>query len=89
MQALTAMGIRPQSGEAPASFMERAQTTLGGKPPLVGLGKALCISRYSAHTLARVQVGKAEKTYRALLARMTVRQKAHLFTARLVHGLKP
>lgn len=89
VQALTAMGIRPQSGEAPASFMERAQTALGGKPPLVGLGKALCISRYSAHTLARVQVGKAEKTYRALLARMTVRQKAHLFTARLVHGLKP
>ena len=89
VQALTAMGIRPQSGEAPASFMERAQTTLGGKPPLVGLGKALCISRYSAHTLARVQVGKAEKTYHALLARMTVRQKAHLITARLVHGLKP
>ena len=89
VQALTAMGIRPQSGEAPASFMERAQTALGDKPLLVGLGKALCISRYSAHTLARVQVGKAEKTYRALLARMTVRQKAHLFTARLVHGLKP
>lgn len=88
VQALTAMGIRPQSGEAPASFMERAQAALCAKPPLVGLGKALCISRYSAHTLARVQVGKAEKTYRALLGRMTIRQKARLFAARLVHGLK-
>lgn len=89
VQALTAMSIRPQCGEAPASFMERAQTALGGKPPLVGLGKALCISRYSAHTLARVQVGKAEKTYRALLARMTLGQKVRLYAARLVHGLKP
>ena len=89
VQALTAMGIAPQCGEAPASFMERAQTALGGKPPLVGLGKALCISRYSVHNLARVQVGKAEKTYRALLARTTLMQKARLYAGRLIHGLKP
>ena len=89
VQALAAMGIRPQCGEAPASFMERAQTALGSNPPLVGLGKALCISRYSAHNLARVQVGKAEKTYRALLARMTIGQRVRMYAKRLAHGLRP
>ena len=88
VQALTAMGIAPHFGEAPASFMERAQTALGGKPPLSGLGKALCISRYSAHTLARVQVGKAQSTYRVLLRRMTLRQRVRMYARRLVHGLK-
>ena len=88
VQALTAMGIAPHFGEAPASFMERAQTALGGKPPLSGLGKALCISRYSAHTLARMQVGKAQSTYCALLRRMTLRQRVRMYARRLVHGLK-
>ena len=88
VQALTALGIAPHGGEAPASYMERAQTTLGGTPPLSGLGKALCISRYSAHKLARVQVGRAQNTYRALLRRMTLRQRIRMYARRLVHGLK-
>ena len=88
VQALTALGIAPHCGEAPASYMERAQTALGDNPPLSGLGKALCISRYSAHNLARVQVGKAQSTYRALLRRMTLGQRIRMYAGRLVHGLK-
>lgn len=87
-QALTAMGIPSMGGEAPASYMERAQSKLGGKPALTALGKAVCISRYSPYNLARVQVEKAERTYRALLARMNPLQKARMFASRLIHGLK-
>lgn len=86
-EALLCMGIAPLAGEAPASFIDRAQTILGETPNLYALGKSLCISRYSAHTLARVQVERAEKTYRALLARLKPHQRLRLYARRFFRGI--
>ena len=82
------MGIVAVQGEAPASYMERAQNELGGKPVLSTLGKALCISRYSPYRLARVQVERAQRTYRQLLERLTPLQRLRLYWRRLLHGLR-
>lgn len=87
-QALLCLGIAPEPGEGPASYMERAQAALGGNPLLTGLGRALCISRYSAHKLSRVQVEKAEKTYLALLKRMKPLQRLRMYMRRVMKGVK-
>lgn len=86
--ALLCMGIPMLGGEAPASYMQRAQDALGGKPSLISLSETVCLARYSAHKLARSRCAKAEKTYRALLSRMTLRQRAALYLRRLVRGTR-
>lgn len=86
-EALLCLGIPALSGEGPASHLARAGEILGGKPDLSGLGKAICIARYSAHKVARIQVQKAEKTYLALLKRATPLQKTKLYVRRLVRGV--
>ena len=88
VQALRCMGIADEPSEGAASYMERAQEALGGKPTLLPLGRALCISRYSAHKLSRTQLGKAEAIYEALLRRMTLPQRLKLLAVRLVRGTK-
>ena len=88
VQALTAMGIPALPGEAPASYMERAQEQLGHSLALTKLGRAVCIARYSPHKLPRASLAKAEKTYRALIARMTLRQKLRFWLLRLHRGLR-
>ena len=64
--ALLCMGIAPLPGEAPASFLWRAQTQLHDAVKLTGLGKALCVAQYSGRTLKRTQPERAQKVYAAL-----------------------
>lgn len=77
-------GHRRYAGEAPATFLLRAQTQLGEAVKLTTLGKALCVAQYSAHTLKRTQPERAEKTYSDLLALMKPMQKLRLYLRRLL-----
>ena len=81
------MGIRAAPGEAPASFLLRAQEQLDGQPPLTRVGKALCIAAYSSYRLKPSQVEHAGRVYRALVGRMTLRQRLSLYAGRLLRGL--
>lgn len=83
-EVLLCMGIAAMPGEAPATFLLRAQTQLGDAVKLTTLGKALCVAQYSAHTLKRTQPERAEKTYSDLLARMKPMQKLRLYVRRLL-----
>lgn len=83
-EALLCMGIAAMPGEAPATFLLRAQTQLGDAVKLTTLGKALCVAQYSAHTLKRTQPERAEKTYSDLLALMKPVQKLRLYVRRLL-----
>lgn len=88
-EALLCMGIRAAPGEAPATFLLRAQQALGNRVKLTTLGKALCIVRYSPYKLNRTQPERAQKTYLALLGIMRLPQKAHLYARRLIYGSAP
>lgn len=88
VQALCCMGAPPSNGEAPASYMDRVQAQLDVKPPLTELGQAICLARYSPHKLSRTHAAKAEKIYRALLARMTLRNKLRLTLTRIAKGVR-
>ena len=86
--ALLCMGIAPLPGEAPASFLWRAQGELHDAVKLTGLGKALCVAQYSGRTLKPIQPERARKVYAELLAQMTFRQRLRLYVRRLIHGLR-
>lgn len=86
--ALLCMGIAPLPGEAPASFLWRAQGELHDAVKLTGLGKALCVTQYSGRTLKRTQPERAQKVYAALFAQMTPRQKLRLFARRFIRGIR-
>lgn len=86
-EALLCLGLPALSDEGPASYLARAEEALGGSPVLSGLGKAVCIARYSAHKIARTQVQKAEKTYHALLKRMKPTQLVRLYARRIFRGV--
>ena len=85
---LLCMGIAPLPGEAPASFLWRAQGELHDAVKLTGLGKALCVAQYSGRTLKRTQPERAQKVYAALFAQMTPRQKLRLFARRFIRGIR-
>lgn len=86
--ALLCMGIAPLPGEAPASFLWRAQSELHDAVKLTGLGKALCVAQYSGRALKRTQPERAQKVYAALFAQMTPRQKLRLFARRFIRGIR-
>ena len=86
--ALLCMGIAPLPGEAPASFLWRAQGELHDAVKLTGLGKALCVAQYSGRTLKRTQPERAQKVYAALFAQMTTQQKLRLFARRFIRGIR-
>ncbi|MGN0775225.1 MAG: transglutaminase family protein [Candidatus Ventricola sp.] len=88
-QALTCLGLPLLPGEAPATYLLRAQQALDNRVTLITLGKALCLSRYSSHRLKPVAVQKAEKTYQAVYALLTPMQKLRLHAERFLHGIKP
>lgn len=88
-QALSCMSICAAPGEAPATFLLRAEQALSGNPLMTPLGKALCIARYSSRKPKSSQVKSAGETYRALLRRLTLRQKIGLYAQRLLHGIPP
>ena len=87
-EALLCMGIAPLPGEAPASFLWRAQSELHDAVKLTGLGKALCVAQYSGRALKHTQPERAQKVYAALLAQMTLRQKLRLYMRRFVRGIR-
>ena len=87
-EALRQLGITPLEGEAPATFLLRAQEKLVGKPPLIHMGKALCVARYSGHRLKPASCEKAEKTYRTVLDKLTPIMRLRLYARRLVRGTK-
>lgn len=86
--ALLCMGIAPLPGEAPASFLWRAQGELHDAVKLTGLGRALCVAQYSGRALKRTQPERAQKVYAALFAQMTPRQKLRLFARRFIRGIR-
>ena len=88
-EALLCMGIAPAPSEAPATFLTRAQHTLGDSVRLAHLMHCVCIARYSSHRLKSTHVSKAQKTYRSLFAMLTPAQKLRLFARRLIYGSKP
>lgn len=87
-EALRQLGIAPHEGEAPATFLLRAQETLGGKPPLIAMGKALCLARYSSHRVKSSSCEKAEKLYLAVLDKLTPVMRLRLYARRIVRGIK-
>ena len=87
-EALRQLGISPQAGEAPATFLLRAQELLGGKPSLIHMGKALCVARYSSRRVKPAVCEKAEKTYRAVLDKLTPVMRLKLYARRIVRGMK-
>ncbi|MBR3796932.1 MAG: hypothetical protein IKK34_13030 [Clostridia bacterium] len=87
-EALRQLGITSRPGEAPATFLLRAQETLHGKPPLLHMGKALCLARYSSRRLKPSACEKAERTYLAVLERLTPVMRFRLYLRRLMRGIK-
>lgn len=87
-EALLCMGIAPLPGEAPASFLWRAQNELHDAVKLTGLGKALCVAQYSGRALKRTQPERAQKVYAALLAQMTSMQRLRLYARRFIRGIR-
>lgn len=88
MQALAAMGITLQPGEAPATFLARAQDVLGGKVRLMPMGRALCAARYSRHRLKDVHAQRAEESYRQLLTLLTPLQRIRMHLYRFRFSVK-
>ncbi len=85
-EALRAMGIVPDAGEAPATFLHRAQQQLGGQIELLRLGRGVCAARYSRHKLSRKQLEHAQAVYAALLERLSLVQALRMYARRLVMG---
>lgn len=88
-QALAVMSLPLLPGEAPATYLLRAQEALDNRVTLITLGKSLCVARYSSHRLKPSAVQKAEKTYRAVYALLTPAQRLRLHAHRFLHGVKP
>ncbi len=87
-EALLCMGVVAQPGEAPASFLMRAQQALPTKVSFAPLGKALCVARYSRHRLKAVHADKAQQTYGRVFAMMTPAQTLRFFARRIRYGIK-
>ncbi|MGN0996314.1 MAG: transglutaminase family protein, partial [Candidatus Ventricola sp.] len=87
-EALLCLGITAQPGEAPASFLLRAQETLSNRVELLALGKALCVARYSGHRLKPAQAACGRTAYRDVLGCMTLRQRLRLYARRVRDGMK-
>ena len=87
-EALLCMGLPPQPGEAPASYLLRAQEALGGKVKLLDMGKALCVARYSRMRLKQKHAKIGERAYTGVLKLMTLRQKLRMYARRIRIGMK-
>ena len=87
-EALRAMGIVPEPDEAPATFLDRAQHTLGKSPDLMRLAKGVCAARYSRHKLSQKPIDHARSVYRALLERLSFTQVIRMYVRRILLGKK-
>lgn len=87
-EALACMGMPPRPGEAPATYLLRAEEALHGEVKLLDLGKALCVARYSRMRLKQKHVKIGERAYAGVLELMTIRQKARMYARRVRIGMK-
>ena len=87
-ETLRAMGLSPADGEAPATFLNRAQEQLGEQSELLSLGKSVCAARYSRHKLSKKQVEHAQAVYAALLERLSFAQAIRMYARRLLLGTR-
>lgn len=87
-EALRAMSITGAPGEAPATFLMRAQEQMNGEVELMRLGKSVCAARYSRHKLSPKHVENARRVYRTLLERMHPGQIIRMYARRLLLGKK-
>ena len=87
-EALICMGIPPLTSEAPATYLLRAQETLGGKVKLLDLGRALSAARYSRMRLKQKHTKIGARAYRGVLAMMTIGQKLKMYMRRVWFGMK-
>lgn len=87
-EALACMGLPPQPGEAPATYLLRAQEALGNRVRLLHMGRALCVARYSRMRLKQKHLKIGESAYRETFRLMTIRQKIKMYAHRLRFGMK-
>lgn len=87
-EALLCMGLPPLPGEAPATYLLRAQETLSGKVKLLDMGRALCVARYSRMRLKQKHAKIGERAYGGVLALMTIRQRLRMYARRVRLGMK-
>lgn len=87
-EALRALGVACAPGEAPATFLKRAQEQLSGEVELMRLGRSVCAARYSRHKLSKKHVENAQRVYAALLERMHPGQILSMYARRLLLGKK-
>lgn len=85
---LLCMDVTQKENEAPATFLTRAQETIGKSVNLAYLMRAVCIARYSSHKLKRTQVDKARVAYESLLSLLTPAQRIRLYARRLFFGVR-
>lgn len=87
-EALLCMGLPPKPGEAPASYLLRAQEALAGRVKLLEMGKALCVARYSRMRLKQKHAKIGERAYHGVLKLMTLRQRLRMYARRVRIGMK-
>ena len=87
-EALLCMGLPPEPGEAPASYLLRAQEALAGRVKLLEMGKALCVARYSRMRLKQKHAKIGERAYHGVLKLMTLRQRLRMYARRVRIGMK-
>ena len=82
------MNLPPLPGEAPATYLLRAQEALSGKAALLDMGKALCVARYSRMRLKQKHAKLGERAYADVFALMKPQQKLKMYLHRIRHGMK-
>lgn len=87
-EALVCMGLPPLAGEAPATYLLRAQEALSGKVRLLDMGRALCVARYSRMRLKQKHARIGQRAYTGVLALMTIRQRIRMYLRRIRLGMK-
>ena len=87
-EALVCMRLPPLAGEAPATYLLRAQEALGGKVKLLDMGRALCVARYSRMRRKQKHIRIGERAYAGVLSLMTLRQRLRMYARRIKLGMK-
>ena len=85
---LSCMGLSALPGEAPATFLARAQEQLGGEIALEPLSRALYAARYSGKRLKPAAVSRAQRAYAELWRRATLRQRLRFTLRRMARGIR-
>ena len=87
LEALAAMHIMPLPGEAPVSFLKRAQTQLKQPVQLSDMERIVMTAGYSKRRPGSKQIERAERIYRRLIRHMPFVAKMRMYKNRFLHGL--